>query len=664
MTEDYKKDLLDYATGNLQETSPTTDEITKEIIEKNRDNWIVGKILPNGFQDFHYEGLLQDRNTGNIILYGGYRAINSTAINNEVYGIITLLNGNFEPIISLFEYDSGTKLRYIQRLNQAEDGTFYMVDDTNFGYKYNDTILSSTKRLVLLNNFATSLDGDYKLILRSSYIFPSGYNIFQCENLQKNPEQAQYVMVGRAYDDWANIYESTASIELNIPYGSSPEWTWKDIVKSTNLNTNMNTSMYGNSIIAFSGDKYLVQLLASYQHVNKPDNIHDRYIRLYKKDYNSSNYTYTNILSNLTVTFSNIQYQQLENQCVFLNNNEVYFVMSNLENTTSGTQDLRIELWKYDINESNVIKIYENSYGSDVASHNEQLYLYANQGKLYIERTVKKGNNLGDYYYQRYDGTWNPILIGENKNYTWNQRNLFVLNKYNLLEVVFYPTNPRLASWYFSVAKEIYNPTQYNGESYVSKDSLCPLYSNLYSNGSLVFSRNLYNISKQNNMSMSSVEIPNSYLNDTTITQNDLIGETNVELVNDPTQWTKNIYEVVDLNFLNTINVIDEDTNTPYLESAIKLNNATVDGGDTNYQNTPCIKYRINYQDSTTSIHNFVWNTIDDTHKETEISLYVDKAIFSIDLLSNDESTIYISIPLNVEVGKYYTINQKIRIGG
>jgi hypothetical protein len=164
-------------------------------------------------------------------------------------------------------------------------------------------------------------------------------------------------------------------------------------------------------------------------------------------------------------------------------------------------------------------------------------------------------------------------------------------------------------------------------------------------------------------MTMSSVEIPNTYLNDTNITQNDLISETNLELVNDTTNWTKNIYEVVDVNFLNTIRVIDEDTGTEYIDSAIKLNNATVDGGETNYQNTPCNKYRINYLDGTTSTDNLFWNTIDDTHKETQITLFVDAPMLSIDLISNDESVIYLHIPIEAEVGKYYTINQKVRIG-
>ena len=132
---------------------------------------------------------------------------------------------------------------------------------------------------------------------------------------------------------------------------------------------------------------------------------------------------------------------------------------------------------------------------------------------------------------------------------------------------------------------------------------------------------------------------------------------------NDSSEWTKNVYEIVDLNFLNTISVIDNDTGTQYMESAIKVNNAITDGGNTNYQNTPCNKYRINYVDSTSTTNDLTWSSIDDLHKQTSISLSVSKEINSIDFISHDESTIYLTIPLNVEVGKNYTISQKIRIG-
>ena len=45
MTEDYKKNLLDYATGNLEETSPTNEEIILEQIESNRSQWKKSFLL-------------------------------------------------------------------------------------------------------------------------------------------------------------------------------------------------------------------------------------------------------------------------------------------------------------------------------------------------------------------------------------------------------------------------------------------------------------------------------------------------------------------------------------------------------------------------------------------------------------------------------------------
>jgi hypothetical protein len=656
MTEDYKKNLLDYVTGNIQEGTPTTDEIIKEIIEVNRSKWT--KYLPNGWTDFHFEGIIQDNKNDALVLYGGYRELDSTEINNKVYGIIIILDNNFNPIKTFYEYNNGTKLRYIKNMKQAEDGTYYMVDDTNFAFKQNDTILSSTKRLVMLNNFTTNIDGSYVLVFRTSYTFPSGYNVFQCENLDKNPNQAQYVMVGSKYEDGANSCLSVACVTLTIPYGESPTWDMTTIIQYDGAMVSVVMGRYSCSNITFSGENYAVKLIAGYIYGIQGSTT--KTVRYYSKGFNSNTYNYTELISNDDLS---IPYQDIEDIATFISDNECYFVMSNLESPGSGTQDLKIQLWHYKISTNTLDKVYENSYGTAVASHNEQIYLSYNQGYLYIEQVINKGNNKADYYVQRYEGKWNPIQVGEDKPYYWNQRALYVNNKFNLVTMYLYPCNPRNATWYFPIVKEVFNPTQYNGEPYENKDSLSPLLANLYSNGSLVFSRNLYNISKQNNTTMSSVEIPNTYLNDLTITQNDLISKTNLQMISDLSSWNKNIYEVVDLNFLNTISVIDEDTDTQYLDSAIKVNNATTDGGDANYQNTPCNKYRINYADNTTSIKPLYWSAIDDTHKQTMISFYVDKAIASIDFISNDETTIYLNIPVEVEVGNYYSLSEKIRIG-
>lgn len=659
MTEDYKEQLLNYVTGNLETTSPTTDEIFKEIIEVNRTNWLG--YIPDHWTDFHFEGMIQEKNSNNIVLYGGYRGQNSTGINNEVYGIIIILDNNFNPIKTFYEFDSGTKLRYIQNMKQAEDNSFYMVDDTNYANKYNSTTASSTKRLVLLNNFTTLIDGDYKLILRSSYIFPNGYTTFKCENLIKNPTQAQYVMLGKVYDSGGGTYLGVSQIVLNIPYGSGVEWSKTNVITYVSTTSEDTEGKYLASFVKFENDTFESKILCGYYHENRSGGqvtSRERYIRIYTKNFNSSTYSYTNILTNPEITGNS---EELENQAVFLNENKVYFVLDNINNTYVTTWDLKIQLWEYDMSTSTINKIYENSYGTGQPAQQEQIHLSINQGNLYIEDIKKKTTTTADYYVQRYEGVWNPILISEDKLFAWDQRTLFVLSQFNLVQLFLFPVNPRTATWYFAVVKEIYNPTQYNGEPYIDVNVLNPKYSNLYSDGSLVFSRNLYNISKQNNMTMSSVEIPNNYLNDLTITQNDLISETNLQMNSNLQNWTKNIYEVVDLNFLNTISVIDEDTSETYLQGAIRVNNSITDIND--YEDAKCTKYRINYTDNTTKVEGITWTEIDSTHKETSISLYVDKPMISIDFISEDEETIYCTKMLEVEVDKYYTLTQKIKVG-
>jgi hypothetical protein len=666
MTEEYKKNLIDYATGNITPGTPTTEEIIKEQINVDRNKWI--NFLPSGWVDFHLEGIIKDNRTNKYVVYGGYRATGSTSVSDKAYGIIILLDEELNPYKSFFEFDSETQLRPILIMNQAEDGTYYMVDDTCYSDGYSTTA-DSTPRFVMLNNFVN----EEVVKLRTSYLFPYkqsediGY-WFSFYRLEKNPNEAQYVMIVRY--QWYNKHGSSsggmlwdlngvASIELNIPYGESPEWTWTEIAKGKL--SELSTGYYRSSYIQFNEDKYMAKVICNSQIGSN----NDFYLRYYFKDYSSNSYTYTNILDISSEDTLRNTYYRLEQQNIFINENECYFVESNLNEYT--TRQGIIYLYHYNTSTNTLTTIYENHYSAPSTqqyNRSEAIFLAQNQGELYIQYLLKKDTEIYDYYMQRYEGTWQPILVAEDKPCQTRYRAFYVNNNYNLLKIFIYPNNPRSATWYFKILKEVYNPTQYNGEPYVSEDSLCPLYSNLYSNGSLIFSRNLYNISKQNNMTMSSVEIPNTYLNDIDITQNDLISETNLEMINNNQGFTKNIYEVVDLNFLNTIDVIDEDTGEEFEESAIKLNNSTTDGGATNYTNAPCTKYRINYVDGTNSINTFNWSSIDDLHKETTITFYVNKAILSIDLISNDESVVYDNIPLQVEIGKTYTIKKKVRIGG
>ena len=641
MTEEYKKNLIDYVTGNIQEGTPTTDEIIKEMIEVNRSDW--AGFYPTSYSGFRFEGLISaDENTsGLFILYGGYY-LNNDKTNSK--GIIILLDTNFKPIKTFYQFDSGTDLRYIQCMRQDEDGSFYMIDDTYWSNDYETQgFRNGTRRFVLLNNFSVQTNEEYKLILRTSYLLGANYNNIYCRDMYKNPNSSHYVFIGKYFE----TYRNTKTISLKINVGSANEWAY---INTTNYE-------YAGSYVEFDNeDNYYVKAI-----FNELSALRNYFITGIK-NFNSSSYSMTNT-GNFNYYFD-INTQDYNNQVVFINKNEVYFVGNNqIRQIGSNPYDKYIGLYYYNYTTSTLKTIYEEFIENAKSISKRAMYINQNLNEIYVQYNNNFNSNKADYYYQKLiNDEWNPISLGTHPFYR-HYRSIYIANKFNLVSIYLFANSVSNSSWYFQIIKEIYNPTQYNGEPYESKDSLCPLYVNLYSNGSLVFSRNLYNISKQNNMTMSSVEIPNTYLNDYTITKNDLIGKTNVNLVEDNTQWTKNIYEVVDLNFLNTIRVIDEDTGTEYMESAVKLNEATTDGGDTNYQNTPCNKYRINYSDGTTSIGALTWNSINKYNKKTLITFYVDKEINSIDLISNDETTIYLNIPLEVEENKTYTISQKIRIG-
>ena len=646
MTEDYNKNLIDYFTNKLTFTSPTTSERYEEIKEVPRSEWT--SYMPNLWDNMRVEGVIKTK-AGNLVAYGGYVKDNITT------GFIILTDRNMKPFKYIDSFDSGTKLRYIQCMIQGDDDFFYAIDDTEMSYQ-NTNIYNTEKRFIMLNNFSVPIGDDYKVQLRKSYIFGADYQDFYCYQMFKEPKYSHYVFCG----DHATIPTSTAirtkTIELKVNVGDSNEWKHWEVGTGGNEN---------------------YPALSSFVSFDENSNVKISVFSMLRTGYTANlfvkGYTDDNFTNNVVHTFSYQISNEFETHqdTIFLDENNVYFTIDtqNLSGTQGGQPyafQRYVGLHHYNIATSQFETIYEDYYGAyPEVIYKSKIQVYQNQGYLYIAyyKNIDSGNNTADYYYQRYTGTWNPIQIGTTKNFLRTQRALYVDNDYNMVQIYVYPCNLRAPTWYYPLIKEIFNPNQYNGESYVNSDFASPLYANLYSNGSLVFSRNLYNISKQNNMTTSSVEVPNTYLNGITIGKNNLISKTNFKIVEDTKNWTKNIYEVVDINFLNTINIIDEDTNTEYMLGSIKVNNSITDGGNTNYNNSKCIKYRINYEDNTTLVNTITWSNINDLNKRTYFVINVNKAIKNIELISADESTIYLTINGNFEVGKDYLITQKVRIG-
>ena len=210
--------------------------------------------------------------------------------------------------------------------------------------------------------------------------------------------------------------------------------------------------------------------------------------------------------------------------------------------------------------------------------------------------------------------------------------------------------------------KENYNPLNYNGEPYTNYNSVLPQQAEVYYNNSLVFARNLYNKTINENQTNSTVVMPNTYLNSIELVPQILLSQTNSQMVINNNPITKNIYETLYMNFINTINVINEDTGVIYPRSASYINQNINIGTQSNCESSSVGKARINANNGST-IETITWNDIDDTHKQTEFALQVNNTINSIELISNDELTTYVTIDTSeLETGKTYNISQKLRV--
>ena len=126
--------------------------------------------------------------------------------------------------------------------------------------------------------------------------------------------------------------------------------------------------------------------------------------------------------------------------------------------------------------------IYEKWLGDYDYCDIEAIYIYINQSKLYIEfnDNINSTNDTADYYIQRLDNDWEPILVKENGYFLYDQRQITVLNTYNMLNIYLLAVNPRPKTWEYINILEIYNPSNYNGQNYTNINSMIPKSSILY----------------------------------------------------------------------------------------------------------------------------------------------------------------------------------------
>lgn len=650
MTEDFKETLIKYITGNIVPTQDSNQQILDSTEIFPRDAY--ADCVPSDYYNFFISNVIQSKTNGYFIFYGGYRTANSTDPSKS-RGVIIILDENLKPLKTIFEFSSGTKLRPIQKMIQIEDDTFVAVDSTIFAFPWDrQNIQNNEKRFIMLNNLSVeNQNGEYEAKLRTSYIIPSAYKNFYCLDIVKNPNSSHYALAGGTYVPTSNDhYDGVRILDLKINVGSSNVWN----------NTSSSTSsywVYGGFYAEFDeNDDMTYKILLTY---NGTDNI--------KVGWWSGGAVHY-ILQDSGTFYPYVDSLAMKNQAVFTNYDTVYFVVNN-QRWGASVEPRYIGLYKYVFSTQTLTQIYLKNIGNYDYNHSrEGIFLSVVNGDLYVNYcdNFNYNNSTANFNYQRLENDeWDPILIYENKKYRMEWYLNYTFNIYNLVKNISMYAGMTPAYWTLQLIKEIYNRANYNYEEYLDYNSLIGHSATIYNDDGLLFARNLYNITSLNNTTVSTLEVPNTMLNNVNIIDKNLIGITNMKLVQDNNVVTKNIYETLFINFINTINVIDEDNNKRFIASASNINEHINDTNtdDTLMNNKKIAKIKINYQDETSKIIP-IELTQNSTYEYTlKATIYIDKYINTIEVISNDENETYISFDASyLEINSIYSFSQDLRI--
>lgn len=622
MTQDFKTKLLEYFTGNFQEgTTPYT--YYQSAVETNINNLYQTLSSQIGNQytgEFEITGALTAKTqSGDInihILYG--TAVGST-LHPHDFGFIVLIDDSFNVLDIITQYSSGVIMGDFNVLNVDENGYLYGIE-TNYN--------STQKRFIMLNNVALKLDNEnYKVKIRRTYNLPSGINSNYYKFINKEANGSRYFFAGITY---VNSIATPIGVLLEIIVGASNNWTTYNYTGSYTLT---GTSLLDLRVTWTGGNLDFLIL-------GKDGNYACTFWM-----YQDGMYVNTMFISN----------DLFDLKGKFYADNS--FIIGYITTDYSTYLDYTILGDRAGI--SSILSQERGSYfGTTTAATCD---IQTDGINIYYLQAIQK--NASDYNFKcgriiipsPYNYELIPtfqVTASSGARYYYN--NLFITQENNLY------------TWYLQVENTCYkviqsfNLNDYNNGAINNTKYFVPKSANLYNNSKIILSKNLYNLTVNDNVTTATVEISNMDLNNITINGENLIGNTYQNLVEANVTFTKNQYEVVDVNFINTIGIQNKNNETiQEIEGQNRLNNSISQATD--YSSAKMTKYRINYADETTSINSCTWY-LRTNYYNTLLSISVSKEISSIDFISQDENTVYTTIYPELEIGKTYKISQDVYI--
>lgn len=616
MTEDYKENVFKYLTGNLEEQTGNNEP----VYQTNT------KTSSNLYNDIHsyyssiiiYTGFIPSKNNENQSQnYSVISCVGTLIGESDTTGALAIIDNNCNLVQLITHYSDGEIIGNINCLNVDENGNYCLVEYKNNNY-----------RIVLLNNIVLKPinSNNYQAVKIETYSIPNQYTWDKFSAIFK--ENNNYFLLG-------NRANSEGGVGCEYKLGNN-SWTYY-------------TTTYQFPVAAFAT---ISNGFNVYWDTNN-----DLQFQL------AVNYFGLIILSkgsSTTMTetrYTNSDYSAINTDCVFYSNKIAYYLelidndpvmfyniyKIDLENNSSGliATDLNdktaynFHSKMYFIKKDNLIFYYRSYCTSGDTNYN--VYLGAINGTNVYEETLSP---------MIADGTIEALLYA-NVISNYNQVYINMVNRTSLYQLSL--------SW---------NLNNYNGLSFISTGSLIPNRITLEDeNENELFNRNIFNLTNYANWYTASALVPNFYLNNMQISNANLYSTNNNLLVGNPINITKNVYEELNINFINKFNILDNEN--LQLNASIQFVSNMLSQTKTTYIG----KYKINYNDSTSEIKylstkDLVYTSLDIGMKTTlKFSFYTSKKIDTIDLMSYDETITYKTFNCsNLDLNKYYLITQDIRI--
>lgn len=632
MTEDFKEKVLKYLTGNISEESGINEPQFEpvETITNNLNTYINDNIQGSWTTSNH--GLIQgkDGNGNDLDIYAW---VGNEEYNSVYYGFIVILDSEFNPIQFINTYSSGVRLGNIISIKVDNTGNVYLVEYFNSQSKY---------RLVLLNNIFMKLESqeNYFCKIRISYFLPNELQItFNSLEVFKSYTGSNYGFICNTDD---KLIVETLKIEVGI----ANEWT----------NYTYDYSSFGFLMNYICGDCYFENDTFDFRAIlyggTNNNNIYKFYLNtnIQYSLIDISTYRYSN---DTTILTGEILQKEL-----------YYFGIVCAEKSSSFTGNQKYSIVKYTNNSLDLIN-QKTSY-TTIALPISRYVFYQKNGisffKLFYQINNQYNTDVGIIFDNKATYFTLENIGGTNPGFYSYDKAFIVTMSYNL--VTYYIPYATYEKFY--KCQQIFNQFNYNGLPYENTNSLVPNSAILLEDSDdpdIIFARNLYNFNVNGATTISTLEVPNTFLNDVSIVGKVLYSETNVVINSDATPITKNIYEILDINFFNTL--VMKNSNNPNNEiinnnGASRLNTSMSQTLD--YSNAQANKIRINYSDDTSTIQNIGTPTITNGVATYTITIYVPKAITNIEIISNDENTSYQTITGTFNINKYYTLTQDVRV--